>query len=132
MHKVINNFKLDTYSMSKKCFTWSEMAEQWNAAMYVWADVCILIQAGGGGGVQMFDLPPHEYLPPAPVAKDRLSKKDYKRFIELVCKINGISSTERKVRKEKGEVDVTLSEIQRLYEDVKKSIVLKQIRREDI
>jgi hypothetical protein len=120
--------------MSKQCFTWSQLAEEWIGAAYQWADVCILIQAAGGGGGNAFtfDLPPHEYLPPAEVAKDRLSKKEYRRFIELVCRVNGITSTERKMRKEKGEVEVTLSEIQRLYEDVKKKVTLKQIRREDI
>jgi hypothetical protein len=35
--------------MSKQCFTWSELAEEWIGAMYTWADVCILIQAAGGG-----------------------------------------------------------------------------------
>jgi hypothetical protein len=118
--------------MAKQCFTWSELAEEWIGAMYPWADVCILIQAAGGGGSQIFDLPPHEYLPPAPVAKDRLTKKEYRRFIELVCRINGISTSDIKERKERGEVEVTLSEIQRLYEDVKKSVSIKQIRREDI
>jgi hypothetical protein len=118
--------------MAKKCFTWAEMAEQWMEAHYPWADVCILIQAAGGGGSQIFELPPHVYIPPAPVAKDRLSKKEYRRFIELVCRINGISTKEIKERKERGEVEVTLSEIQRLYEDVKKSVSIKQIRREDI
>jgi hypothetical protein len=118
--------------MSKQCFTWSELAEEWIGAMYTWADVCILVQAAGGGSSQIFDLPPHKYLPPVEVAKDRLSKKEYKRFIELVCKINGITVEQTKERKEKGEVEVTLSEIQRLYEDVKRSITIKQINREDI
>lgn len=119
----------------KRCFTWSELGEEWIGAMYPWADVCILIKAGGGGHVQMFDLPPHTYLPPAPLpqtAKERLTKKEYKRFIEIVCKVNGITTNERKSRKEKGQIEVNISEIQKLYEDVKRSIVVNKISREDI
>lgn len=120
--------------MEKQCFTWSQLGEEWIGAMYTWADVCILIKAseGGGGNPNMYSIAPHTFLPPVEVAKDRLDKKEYKRFIELVCKINGISIKETKARKERGEVEVTLSEIQKLYEDVNKAVVLKRISREDI
>jgi hypothetical protein len=118
--------------MSKQCFTWSELGEEWIGAMYPWSDVCILIQAAGGGGVQVFDLPPHTYIPPHEVAKDRLTKKEYRRFIELVCNVNGITKAERKARRERGEIEVTMTEIQRLYESVSRSVKIGNIRREDI
>jgi hypothetical protein len=118
--------------MTKQCFTWSELGEEWIGAMYPWSDVCILIQAAGGGGTHIFDLPPHRYLPPAEVVKDRLTKKEYRRFVELVCNINGITKVERKERRERGEIEVTLSEIQRLYESVGRAVRVGNISREDI
>jgi hypothetical protein len=117
--------------MSKQCFTWSQMAEEWDSANYIWSDVCILISAGGGGAAGFFE-GSHKYIPPAEVAKDRLTKKEYKRFIEIVCNVNGISSKERKERKDKGEIEVTLSEITRTYEEIRRAVVLKKISREDI
>lgn len=118
--------------MSKQCFTWAEMAEEWDSAEYIWSDVCILIQAGGGGGAAGFFDSPHKYIAPADVAKERLSKKQYKRFIEIVCQINGINSKQIKERKERGEIEVTISEITRTYEEIHKAVVLKKITREDI
>jgi hypothetical protein len=116
----------------KQCFTWSQLAEEWIGAMYPWSDVCILIKGGGGGNAQIFDLPPHTYLPPTEIIKDRLTKNEFRRFVELVCKVNGISTKEIKERKERGEIEVTLSEIHRLYEDVSRSVKLRGIGREDI
>ena len=118
--------------MAKKCFTWSQLNKKWSAVKYKWNDVCILIKAGGGG-ILLSD--PHirkKKLPTAEEAQHRLTKEEYKHFIELVCRVNGISSKAIKERKDNGQIDVTVFEIETLYEDVSKSIKLNGITREDI
>lgn len=117
----------------KQCFTWSELGEEWIGAMYPWADVCIMIKAqeAAGGAAGFFD-EPHKYLQPQEIIKDKLTDKEYKRFVELVYKINGITHKEVKERKEKGETIITVSEIKTAIEEVTKSVSVKGIRREDI
>lgn len=111
---------------------WPQLTETWSTANYLWSDVRILIQAAGGGGIQMFNLPPHTYLPPAEIVKKRLPAKEYKRFVELACLVNGISTKDIKQRKSKGEIEVTIGEIERLYESFSRSITIKRIYQEDI
>jgi hypothetical protein len=128
--------------MPQQCFTWSELGEEWIGALYPWSDVCIIVTAEAaisGGAAGFFD-EPHRYLEPQAIIKDQLDPKDFKRFIEIVCTINGISTSQTKERKINGLPVVTISEITRAINEVRDSepekyktaIKLKGIRREDI
>ena len=116
--------------MSKKCFLWSELAEEWIGAQYIWSDVCIIIkvkQALAGGGGLILHKTPIEKI------KDYLDDTEYKRFIEIVCRINGLTFREIKERHEKGLPEVTFVEIKKAITSVSRAAVkVIKISREDI
>lgn len=109
--------------MSKKCFTWAELEDEWILSDYQWSDVCIVQKIGLPGNIDMYD---YRYV------KQKLDKKEEKRFIELACKINGITNSQIKERKSKGEAIITVKEIKRTVEDVLKSVQIISMKREDI
>jgi hypothetical protein len=109
--------------MSNKCFAWSELEDEWILSEYQWSDVCIIKKIGLPGNIDMYD---YKYV------KQKLDKKEEKRFIELACKINGISMTQIKERKNKGEAIVTVKEIKTTMETVLKSVQIISLNREDI
>ena len=112
--------------MDKTCFKWSELEEEWIITDYIWSDVCIVKKIQGGTGASDMYTRDYKYV------QDKLTKKERKRFIELACKINGITYTQIKERKEKGEALVTVKEIDRTVSTILKSVQIKSIRREDI
>jgi hypothetical protein len=117
--------------MSKKCFLWSELAEEWIGANYIWSDVCIIIKvkealSAGGGGV---------YVAKSPLEKikDYLDDTEYKRFIEIVCHINGLTFRDVKERRDSGHPEVTFIEIKKAITSVSRaSVKVTRISREDI
>ena len=117
--------------MSKKCFLWSELAEEWIGAQYIWSDVCIIIKvkqalAGAGGGLILHKTPIEKI-------KDYLDDTEYKRFIEIVCRFNGLTFREIKERREKGLPEVTFVEIKKAITSVSRAAVkVIKISREDI
>ena len=114
---------------TKKCFLWSELGEEWIGSTYIWSDVCIIIAvkqalAGGGGGMILSDKTAIHKI------KAQLEPERYKRFIEIVCKVNGLTFREIHERKEKDMPEVTLVEIKAAIQSVTQSNVrVKQIYR---
>ena len=127
--------------MPQQCFTWSQLGEEWIGSLYTWNDVCIIISAetAAGGAAGFFD-EPHRYLEPQEIIKDKLDPKEFKRFIEIVCTVNGIAETQIKERKLNGLPTITVKEIERAINEVKsynprmteKAITVRGISREDI
>ena len=116
--------------MSKKFFLWSELAEEWIGAFYIWSDVCIIIKVkealAGGGGLLL-------HKTPIDKIKDYLDDTEYKKFIEIVCRINGLTFREIKERREKGLPEVTFIEIKKTITTVSRAAVkVIRISREDI
>ncbi len=116
----------------KKCFLWSELAEEWIGAYYIWSDVCIAIKvkqalSGGGGGIVLTDQSAVQKL------KQQLDPVEYKRFIEIVCKVNGLTFRQIKERKENGLPEITMVEIKRAVQSITRpNVTVKRISREDI
>jgi hypothetical protein len=100
-------------------FDWSNLEVNWIDVEYIWIDVAItrkVEQAFGGNPFGGVPGTKHVYLPPAEVVKKALDKKEYKRFITLVCKVNGI--TVQSMKERKPECKLTLTEIKRTIEEV--------------
>ncbi len=116
--------------MSKKCFLWSELAEEWIGANYIWSDVCIIIKVkealAGGGGVFVAKTPLEKI-------KDYLDDTEYKKFIEIVCRINGLTFRDIKERRDSNLPEVTFIEIKKTISSVSRAAVkVTRISREDI
>lgn len=117
---------------NKKCFLWSELGEEWIGATYIWSDVCIMIKvkeafAGGGGGIILSDKNAVDKI------QKQLDPEEYKRFIAIVCRVNGLTFQEVKSRDEAGLPSVTFKEIKAAIQSVTHaSVRIRGIRRTDI
>jgi len=116
-------------------FKWSNLNEEWIGAYYTWDDVAITIKVRDALGGVNANLTTtgvkHVYLPPQEIIKQTLTGKEYKKFVNLICKVNGITTHELKERNP--ECVMTLTEIDRTIEEVlKPQVKLTQISRKDI
>ena len=117
----------------KKCFQWSELGEEWIGATYIWSDVCIMIKVkdafagGGGGGIILTDKNAVDKI------QKQLDPEEYKRFIAIVCRVNGLTYQEIKSRDDAGLPTVTFKEIKAAIQSVTHATVrIRGIRRGDI
>lgn len=115
-------------------FKWSNLFEEWIGAYYTWDDVAITIKvkdALGGNPFAGIPAVSHTYLPPQEIIKQTLTGKEYKKFVNLVCKVNGITTHQLKERNP--ECVMTLTEIDRVINEVlKPQVKVTQISRKDI
>jgi hypothetical protein len=100
---------------------WPEVDSEWIGTLYTWGDVSIIkkveqILSGGGGGGGGLPVIFHKKNTPEQVVKKALDPKEYKRFIDLVCKVNGI--TVHAIKERKSDCKLTLTEIHRTIEEV--------------
>lgn len=121
-------------SENKIYLEWNQYNDVWSTTLYTWNDVAIALKVGqafGGSPFGGLPLEKHIYLPPQEIVKKTLTGKEYKKFVNLVCKVNGITSQQLKVRNP--ECIMTLTEIQRTIEEVlKPQVKITQIKIEDI
>ena len=108
---------------TKQYFTWEGLHEEWIGARYQWYDVALIIRVNDILGSGIAFQQSHSYLPPIEIIKEKLPKKDYKRFISLVCKINEITYKEIKERREKNQPEIILKEIQKTIDCIIKPII---------
>jgi hypothetical protein len=115
-------------------FEWSTLDQTWISANYTWEDVAIVTKVGQAlGGNPFGGIPqkPHEYLRPTEIVKKTLTDKEYKRFVNLVCRVNGI--TVHSLKERKPDCELTLIEIQRTVEEVlRPQVKVTQIGKQDI
>lgn len=114
----------------KKYLKWNEVPETFKLAPYTWNDVSIIIQVeqiigGGSSGIA-----PKEYkFEPIKTIKDTLPKKEYDRFIEIVCNVNGLTTRDLKKRKSEKSPIITIKEIQLTIDTVKASVKISNIEK---
>ena len=124
----------------KVLYKWNDLAINWNNVDQIWADVFYLIEIGealGGGFAGFagpgFGIKPHEYKKPQEWVKSRLNPDQYSIFIKILCKVNGLSIEEVKQRKVTNKPEITITEINRVMDEVFRPMIkLKSIFRNDI
>jgi hypothetical protein len=101
---------------------WPEVDSEWIGTLYTWADVAVtkkvekIFSGGGGGGGLPVIFHKQQPQTPAQIVKKELDSKEYKTFVNLVCKVNGI--TVHSLKQRKPECKLTLTEINRTIEEV--------------
>ena len=120
----------------KTYYKWSNLDKQWIALYYTWSDVFITIKVSeslGGGGGSLLRQPRTINKQPNPqqIIKKSLTDKEYKKFINLVCRVNGITVLQLKERKP--DRKISLIEITKTIEEVlKPQVRVTQIGNKDI
>jgi hypothetical protein len=126
-------------SDEKRYLKWNEVDSSWLETFYLWSEVAIIIRAaealGGGGfydgpGTYEHDRKQHELA--LKLLKQKLSKEEYKQFVRIVCKINGVEMKETKIRKTKGHPEITVKEVSKAFDIINPKITVNQISRVDI
>jgi hypothetical protein len=109
---------------------WNEVNETWSGNLYQWYDVAIIIKVEQALGGAPFE---HTYLAPQEIIKKKLTKDEYKHFIKLVCRVNGIDINQILERNEEGKPEITIKEIRRTINEIAPiSVRIKSISRVDI
>jgi hypothetical protein len=115
-------------------FEWSMLDQTWISSNYTWDDVAIankVNQALGGNPFIGIPPKPHEYLRPAEIVKKSLTGKEYARFVNLVCRVNGI--TVHALKERNPDCELTLTEIKRTVDDIlRPQVKVTQIGKQDI
>jgi hypothetical protein len=112
----------------KEYFKWSNLNQEWIEVYYTWNDVAITKKVNQALGDPFFGLPHH---PPVKIVKKALTKTEYRKFVGLVCRVNGITTNSMKERKPGCEL--TLIEIRRTIEEVlKPKVTVTSISNHDI
>ena len=120
----------------KTYYEWSNLDKQWIALYYTWSDVFLAIKVSeslGGGGGSLLRQPRtiHKQPNPQQIIKKSLTDKEYKKFINLVCRVNGITVLQLKERKP--DRKISLIEITKTIEEVlKPQVRITQIGKKDI
>ena len=118
----------------KEYFEWSNLYQKWIETLYTWDDVAItrkVDQAFGGNPSLGIPGKPHQYLQAPQVAKNALTKKEYKKFVSLVCRVNGITTHTLKERNP--DCELTVMEISRTLDEVlRPQVKLTNIGKKDI
>ena len=119
-------------SDQKVYLKWNEVNETWSGNLYQWYDVAIIVkveEALNGGGAPL----EHTYLAPQEIIKKKLTEDEYKHFIKLVCRVNGIDFNQILERSKEGKPGITIKEISRTINEVAPiSVRIKSISRVDI
>lgn len=123
----------------KVLYKWNDLDLKWLNVDMIWLDVFYLIEIGEAlGGFPGFAGPgfgvkPHEYKQPVEFIKSKLRPDQYNIFIKVLCKVNGISTEEIKKRKVTNKPEITITEIDRVMNEVFRPIIkMKQVFRSDI
>ena len=121
----------------KTYYEWSNLDKQWIALYFTWSDVFLAIKVseslgGGGGGGSLLRQPRTIKQPnPQQIIKKSLTDKEYKKFINLVCRVNGITVLQLKERKP--DRKISLIEITKTIDEVlKPQVRVTQIGNKDI
>jgi hypothetical protein len=124
--------------LQKVLYKWNDLNLKWTDVDMIWLDVFYLIEIGEAlGGFAGFAGPgfgvPHEYKQPAEYVKSKLRRDQYDIFVKILCRVNGISIEEVKQRKISNKPEITITEIDKVMNEVFRPIVkLKQIFKNDI
>ena len=125
--------------LQKVLYKWFNLNLKWIDVDMIWADVFYLIEIGEAlGGFPGFAGPgfgvkPHEYKQPAEYVKSKLRPDQYSVFIKVLCKVNGLTSEEIKKRKVTNKPEITITEIDRVMNEVFLPVVkMKKVFRSDI
>jgi len=115
----------------KEYFKWSNLNQEWIGVYYTWNDVAITKTVDQALGGNPFIGLPHEYLSPTEIVKKALTNSEYKKFVNLVCRVNGI--TVHSLKERNSECELTLIEIRRTIEEVlKPKVKVTRISNRDI
>jgi len=114
----------------KKYVKWEEATINWENVELTWDEFFILLEVtevlrkGGGGGTSL-----KEYMEKNPWDKTKqniekeLGEEKTKKFIKLICKINGIEYKQTKEKQDK--IDITTEHLERTFKEVSKKIGVK-------
>lgn len=117
----------------KTYYKWSNLNKRWIGTYYTWDDVFIIVKASKalGGGGTFIGSPGIKHPNPQQLIKNTLTDKEYKRFINLVCKVNGITFLQLKERKP--DRKISLIEIRKTIDEVlKPQVKITQIGKNNI